>query len=674
MTLNGTSPIALHSELRYGGNTLVFSMTNRDLQALGGSGERIPRDSFLIRRIMTLHEDALYEIIVIRNFCQRAHTIQVEQWAGTSFNDIFEVRGFPRPKRGRMLGAQEIRRDNQLINLLQYEGLDGRVRKAYIHRFFEGEKIRLSPSLAGYFTRVEVPAKQDTLLKSVVSFDKPSDGMLRGQSFSDLSVSRFMHHVSEPNQFWHFSNLSIECDNAILNRALQNSTLDIQMLLTRESETVHYPYAGIPWFSAPFGRDGIITAYQLLPWHPRLAQGVLEFVFSSLGSRVDDFTDEQPGKVFHELRRGEMSCTREVPFIPYYGSVDSTPLALILLHEYISWTGDLERLRHWWPAALRALSWLDKWGDPQGTGFLEYAKQSPNGLINQGWKDSHDSVMHSDGRLANAPIRLCEVQGYAFRARMGMSELARMLGHPDLSSRLRLEALQLKARFAEQFWDATRKYIYLALDGESAPCQVLSSNMGHCLWSELLQPEQAGDVAHHLMSEAMFSGYGIRTLADTEKAYNPLSYHNGSVWPHDNSLIMEGFRKYGFSDHLEHLAMAFMGVLESSDDFRLPELFCGFRKRGNEPPVPYEVACKPQAWSAGSVFLMLKSMLGLSMSPEHSHVVLNNPLLTPRIQSLEIKSLQGRDWELDISFRRARGGTSVDVTRRSGKVRVLTVK
>jgi glycogen debranching enzyme len=305
---------------------------------------------------------------------------------------------------------------------------------------------------------------------------------------------------------------------------------------------------------------------------------------------------------------------------------------------------------------------------------LEYAKQSPTGLVNQGWKDSHDSIMHENGDLAQAPIKLCEVQGYAFRARIAMSGLARLLGKNDLAQRFRLEALQLKIRFMENYWDFAKQYIYLALDGQSKPCKVMSSNMGHCLWSEILDQDQARAVANHLMSEAMFSGYGIRTLADTEVAYNPMSYHNGSIWPHDNSMIMEGFRRYGFVRELEQLALAMIGVLESSDDFRLPELFCGFRRRGGGPPVPYEVACKPQAWAAGSIFLMIRAMLGIQMDVDQNHVVLNSPILTPRISRLEVCGLKGRDWELDLLFKRGTSGVTVDVTRKRGNVRVLTVK
>ena len=673
LTINGSGMVPLAKELRYAGNTVVLSMTNRDLVEVSGNG-RIGRDTFMFRRILALSGDEFFETFEIKNFDNQEHILQIEFWSGGRFDDLFEVRGFTREKRGRMLAIEETREPGMVTTVHQYEGLDNRIRKTYIRRFFDTEKIRVSPSLAGYFTRVRIPPKETVALKTIVSFDREPSNRLHNESYATITVPEMMSSLDRHRDKGVLSSLSFNCDNAIVTRSLKNALTDIYMLLTQEENSILYPYAGIPWFSAPFGRDGLITAYQLLPWAPHVAKGVLQYAFLTLGKEFNPFTDEQPGKVFHEMRRGEMAVMKEVPFIPYYGSVDSTPLALILLQEYMRWTMDLESLREWWPQALKALEWIEKWGDFDQDGFIEYSKQSPTGLVNQGWKDSHDSVMYADGRLAEVPIHLCEVQGYAFRARQAMSELAMLMGDHALSERMRTESLRLRARFIEKFWDADKKLVYLALDGKHQPCSVLSSNMGHCLWSEILPPDQAKDVAAHLMSKAMFNGYGIRTLADTEVSYNPLSYHNGSIWPHDNSLIMEGFRRYGFVSELETLSTGLISVLETSDDFRLPELFCGFRRRGDAPPIPYEVACKPQAWAAGSVFLMLKSMIGISMDVNQEYVVFNAPTLTNKINWLEIKGLRGRDWEMDIVLRRNKSGTVVDVTRRTGKVRVMTIR
>jgi glycogen debranching enzyme len=672
LTVNGSGMVPLAKELRYAGNTVVLSMTNRDLVRVDGDG-RIPRDTFMFRRILALSGDEFFETFEIKNFGSEEHVLQIEFWSGSRFDDLFEVRGFTRDKRGHMLQLEETREPGVITTVHQYIGLDEKIRKTHVRRFFDAEKIRVSPSLAGYFTQVRVPPKGTVSLRSIVSFDKEPSNRLYQQEYSSITVPDMMDSLHRHRDKGAVSSLSFDCDNAIVTRSLKNATTDIYMLLTKENE-LFYPYAGIPWFSAPFGRDGLITAYQLLPWAPHIAKGVLQYAFNTLGKEINPFTDEQPGKVFHEMRRGEMAIMKEVPFIPYYGSVDSTPLALILLQEYMRWTMDLESLREWWPQALRALEWIEKWGDFDNDGFIEYAKQSPTGLVNQGWKDSHDSVMYADGKLAETPIHLCEVQGYAFRARQAMYELALLMGNEELSVRMRQESLQLRARFIEKFWDADKKLVNLALDGKHRPCSVLSSNMGHCLWTEILPPDQAREVASHLMSSAMFNGYGIRTLADTEVSYNPLSYHNGSIWPHDNSIIMEGFRRYGFVSELETLSAGLISVLETSEDFRLPELFCGFRRRGDAPPIPYEVACKPQAWAAGSVFLMLKSMLGMSMDVHQDNLVFHAPTLTSKINWLEIKGLHGRDWEIDLVLRRTKAGTIVDVTRKSGKVRVMTIR
>jgi glycogen debranching enzyme len=684
-TINGLAPIALAHELRFNGNTVVYSMTNPDLPKLGpnaGVSGRIRRDSFLIRRIQTLVDDVFYDMTEIKNFEDMEHWIQLEQWAGSRFDDVFEVRGYVRPKRGRLLPPIEETQDGRSLSVLRYEGLDGQIRETFIQRHFEVEKIRVSPGLLGYFARVRIPAKGSAILRTQISFDRPPSQIhFPGGSYASLNVEGKMmalaHKSGENNPL---QAIELRTNNEILNRAIKNAEIDIFTLLTRERDHLLYPYAGIPWFSAPFGRDGLITGYQLLPWAPAIAHGILEYVFETIGTKTDAFTEEQPGKIFHEVRRGEMAQTREVPFTPYFGSIDSTPLALILLEEYVRWTSDHESLRRWWPSAISALEWVrSHWQFESAAcrdrdGFLGYLKQSETGLINQGWKDSHDSVMYADGQLAVGPIRLCEAQAYAFRSLMAMSSLALLMKDESLSAQLRVEALELRSRFIERFWEGEQGFVHLALDGQGQPCAVKSSNMGHCLWARLLSFDQARSVARHLMSHELFSGYGIRTLASNEVAYNPMSYHNGSVWPHDNSLIMEGLRYYGLNSELEKLCQGMMSVLESSRDFRLPELFCGFRKRAEAPPVPYAVACKPQAWAAGSVFLMLKSMLGLSIDPEQKHVVLHQPVLPIGIDTLEVRGLSGAEWELDFAIRRARGNPMVEVLRKSGSIRVVVIK
>lgn len=668
---NGQTTVPLAQELRHQGTTLILSMTNRDLPLLESSG-RIPRDTLLIRRILTLHEDSLFELITIRNFSGQRQTLQFEHWAGSRFEDIFEVRGMSRKSRGNLNPPSE---PSAAHFILSYSGLDGRLRETHIQRFYQAQKIRLSPYLTGYTTQVVLDPKEIATFRTVVSFDHPSSLLFYKHPFDDMDAGAMMHlaslQLSKPKLF----DFHIESDNAIFNRALDCAATDITMLMTQEPGEILYPYAGIPWFSAPFGRDGLITAYQLLPWAPQVAKGVLEFVFNGigLGKNSQSFTDEEPGKVFHEFRRGEMAQLKEIPFIPYFGSVDSTPLALILLYEYLSWTQDRSSLDRWWPSILQANAWIDQYGDSDGDLLLEYARKSEIGLSNQGWKDSHDSVMHEDGSLAQAPILLCEVQAYAYRAKLGLSEISRWKGDIELANSLKSRALRLRTEFQERFWDPYLHFIILALDGNGRPCRVRSSNMGHCLWGGILNHLQAKSVSEILMSESMFSGHGIRTLSDIEAAYNPMSYHNGSVWPHDNSIIAEGFRQYGRLSDLLKLSEGLMGVLETSDDFRLPELFSGFRKRGDEPPIPYEVACKPQAWSAGSIFLVLKSLLGLTTSLNEEHVRLRDPLLPLKSQWVRIQNLQIRDGQTDLLITQTNGRTRVETKHKSGKTRLMTV-
>ncbi|MEW6057066.1 MAG: glycogen debranching N-terminal domain-containing protein [Bdellovibrionota bacterium] len=673
LTVNGQQLIHLSHNLRGLGNSCVFTLTNRDLPTLDGKS-RILRDNLLMRKIVTLYQDTVFEHIEFTNYSKEPQLIEIQQAAESSFDDIFEVRGFSRRTRGEVLNPSAGRSFPGVV--LEYRGLDDKLRRTYIQTYSGTPRIELYGKTAVLTHRVLLQPKCRYDLKTVLSFDQPSDGKLAGESFREITVSEHNHLVDSTNSHAYLGEANIESDNPIFDRCIKNARLDVEMLTTFDSSTgLVYPYAGIPWFSAPFGRDGLITAYQCLPWFPNLAAGVLEYAFRTIGTAIDAFTDEEPGKIFHEVREGEMANMREVPFIPYYGSADSTPLTLILLGEYIAWTADYKRLREWWPAAKKALGWLDEWGDSDGDGFLEYIKKSATGLDNQGWKDSHDSVMYENGELARPPIKLCEVQGYAYRAKRVMALLAPLAGEPALAAVLDQQALKLRESFQRHFWDPQERYIYLALDGKNRPCKVMSSNQGHCLWSGIVDPSQSESIANHLMSARLFSGYGIRTLAADERAFNPMSYHNGSVWPHDNSIIAEGLRMYSQSTHLQSLGDALFDVAGVSDDFRLPELFCGFRRRNLEPPVPYEVACRPQAWAAGSIFLVLKALLGIQMKIDFNTVVFRNPLLPSRVSSLELKDLHIRESSIQGAVYRGRGNVcQVEILNRKGPLEVMVAK
>jgi glycogen debranching enzyme len=672
MTLNSQQLVHLSHETRGQGNSCVFSMTNRDIPSLDGK-TRIPRETLLVRRILTLYRDTVFEQVEVTNYDVIRHEIELQQLSKSRFDDIFEVRGMRRATRGHLASPRVEGEPARVV--LEYQGLDGKIRRTFLQPLTTPPRFEFADDTATLTYRMSVPPKGKSDLKTIIAFNEPSSGDLLGEPFVGMTATEHLQKVETLGRNAFLGEIKISSDNQIFDRCVRNARLDVEMLTTAEQAArLFYPYAGLPWFSAPFGRDGLITSYQLLPWDPKLAAGVLDYVFLTQGTKSDSFTDEEPGKIFHEMRRGEMAALREIPYIPYYGSVDATPLALILLAEYVSWTHDLPRLRGWWPAALRALEWMDKWGDRDGDLFLEYMKRAPTGLDNQAWKDSHNSVMHDDGSLAIPPIKICEVQAYAFRARRAVAEMARLLGDHATAESLERQAAALKARFQERYWDAAENYVYLALDGSGVPCKVMSSNMGHCLWGKILEPRDGARVADHLMSPRLFSGYGIRTLAADEHAYNPLSYHNGSVWPHDNSMIGEGFRFYRQTGHLQTLADALFDVLATSDDFRLPELFCGFSRRRLEPPVPYEVACRPQAWAAGSLFLLIKSLIGLVTTTTQESIVFETPLLPSKVNQLEIQDLRVRDTEVSVLVHRGVKTCHVEITRRSGPMPVVVVK
>ncbi|WP_333660200.1 amylo-alpha-1,6-glucosidase, partial [Meiothermus cerbereus] len=388
-------------------------------------------------------------------------------------------------------------------------------------------------------------------------------------------------------------------------QVLEQAIADLRALLFSLPEGL-FPAAGIPWYVCPFGRDSLLTAYMMQPWANDVTRGVLSYLAKYQGREVNPFLDETPGKILHEMRQGELSRTGKVPFARYYGTVDATPLFVILLHQYWKDTGDMAFVRQLQPNWEAALAWMTDYADPDRDGFLEYAPNTQKGHLVQSWKDSFDSQSHQDGSLAQGAIAVCEVQGYAYMAYQGAAEFYRVLGEHERASRWEAKAQALKARFHQAFWLPELNTYAAGLDGEKRPMAILTSNPGHLLWSGIVPAEVAPQLVETLFSEALYSGWGVRTLGAGEVRYNPLSYHNGSVWPHDNALFIGGLVRYGFYEEALQAMEGLFRLAMTQPDWRLPELVGGYPKHEGEPPVPYPASCRPQAWDAAAVVYMLR--------------------------------------------------------------------
>ena len=655
LLLDELQPLLLGSNMRDDNSALTVDLTNSDIYRDGRIV--LQKDMLHIVRTIFLWRGTAYQRIGLQNHGDLPASFDLTLLFDNDFADLFEVRGEKRPRRG--IGSSKLRGPADVG--FEYHGLDGKSRGTALH--FDPRPTRLAVNAATY--HLDLAPQQISALFVAVSCNKPA-AFKPERFFRGLLAHRREMRRSTAGA------ASIETSNNIFNEVLCQSMADLNILMT-DTPQGRYPYAGIHWYSTTFGRDGIITALQMLWIDPRVARGVLKRLAFYQAKTVDPLADAEPGKILHEMRGGEMASLREVPFAQYYGSVDATALFVLLAGLYVERTGDDEILVELWHSIEAALRWIDGAGDPDRDGFVEYQRASEEGLANQGWKDSYDAIFHADGRLAEGYIALAEVQGYVFAAKQLAARCAARLGKIDMAQKLEAEAQRLAERFEQAFWCDELGTYALALDGAKQPCRVRTSNAGQLLFSGMVREDRARMVAADLMRPHFFTGWGIRTVALGEPRYNPMSYHDGSIWPHDNALIALGFARYGLKHSVAHLFKALFDAATYMDLRRLPELFCGFRREKRRGPTLYPVACAPQAWASATPFTLLEAALGLEFDAQRGEIRLRNPRLPGFLNEVVLRDLQLGPSSVDLRVRRHGDEVSLEVLRTRGQIQVSIV-
>jgi glycogen debranching enzyme len=604
-------------------------------------------DTLSIRRTRFL-ADGLRERVGVLNANAHPVEITVELEFEAAFRDMFAVRAYRDlsltplastlgPREGGLfferVGRDGVRRTTEITLRPTPDAIEGNVFRV---------KRTLAPQQFLQLELAAIPREDGAApAASPDRFDDAIDAL-------NARYRRFLRGCSR------HTTSSETLDEGLITR----SALDLRALLEFHPSGP-FPTAGIPWYAVPFGRDGLICAYQTLGWNPDIARGTLRLLAAHQGQKVDDFTEEEPGKIFHELRRGELARLGEVPHHPYYGSVDATPLFALVFAEAVKWTGDRVLWRELLPAAERALTWCDTYGDPDRDGYVEYGTRSSE-MRSQGWKDSPQSVCDPDGKWSKLPIALVEVQSYVYAAKMGVADLYELDGDRARAERLRDEASSLRERFERDFWMEPDQCYAQALDGDKRHVPAVTSNAGHALWCGIASPERAAAVTRRLMEPDMYTGWGIRTLSSRYPTYNPMSYHNGSVWPHDNSLIAQGFARYGFREEAAEIVSALIEAGRRFPNNRLPELWCGFQRdlRFSSRPADYLVSCIPQAWSAGMTFLCLRTLLGMQPDLTTQRLLLD-PALPPWLERIDVRDLRIFDTRVTFRIRRSPRGDRI---------------
>ncbi len=643
----------------------VFQFTNPNISVVGRDLIHAEQIGVEWETIIDSDNLALYDELTFHNFgFEQEIEFPVSFTYRAEFEDIFVVRGMLSGRIGERFDP--IWEDHTLG--LVYHGADDLYRSVAIH--FAPSPLTTEETTAYFLVRLKPRETKRIRIASIIA-ESPEITEVGPKPYHPPSLERTKLRLQQSSEEWIRNRTQFQSDSLPLNRLMARSFRDLRMLQSKIGDHEYFT-AGLPWFGALFGRDSLITAIQTLAFDQQSAANTLRLLANYQGQQLNPSRDEQPGKILHELRVGEPARMNLIPFSPYYGTVDATPLFLVLVGLHAAWSGDLTLFHELRSPIELALEWLAKYGDLNGDGFIEYQSTAARGLVNQGWKDSQNAIVNADGSLAIPPIALVEVQGYVYLAKTSLAEIYDRAGEPDRAKQLRKEAAELREKFNREFWLENQGFYALALQQNHQPCAVLSSNPGHALWSGIADPDKARLTADALMGADMFSGWGVRTLSTEELRYSPIGYHLGTVWPHDNSIIVAGFRRYGFDDEACRI---FLGIVDAALDFdlyRLPEVFAGHDRQENQVPVRYPVACHPQAWAAGAVPFMLQSLLGLVPEAFDHRLRIVRPVLPELTDYVELRGLRVGSGEADLRFERTTAGVMVKVLKIQGELQIVT--
>ena len=648
------TPSLLGASLSQDNILFTANLTNLPLKL--PDGPELRQGVLHIERTRFLWRERMYERLTLSNYSGRPLRVPLRLDFDVDFRDMFEVRGSTRSRRGRSYDAETV---PDAITF-RYDGLDDVIRHSVVA--FSRTPDGLSRGRAEFIVPVAHRAQEVLYIEVGGDHAVPDRERFRSAAARARWAMRTKRRLGA----------TVHSSGRVFNDWLTRARADIA-LLTTDLDTGPYPYAGIPWFSTAFGRDGVISALQMLWLNPGLARGVLAFLASHQATETAPFSDSEPGKIMHETRKGEMAVLRELPFARYYGGVDTTPLYIYLAASYAQRTGDLAFVNEMWPSLQAAADWIEASCARNPDGFLTYKRAAESGLSNQGWKDSADAIFHADGRIPPGPIALVEVQGYVFAAFEGLATLAALRGEEERAVHWQGLAEKMRQAVEDRFWMEEPGHYALAIDGNGLPCEVRASNAGHLLYVGLPSRERAARLSEQLLAGSLYTGWGIRTLAESELPFNPMSYHNGSIWPHDTAICASGLARYGDRDNVVKLMS---GTFEAAVHFsmRLPELFCGFTRAPGEAPVAYPVACLPQAWSAGAAFMLLQACLGIKVDGWKGEIEVTNPRLPIGIDNLAIRHIHVGDASVDLVFERVRDRVVCYLDRRHEGMAQLIVR